>query len=153
MKSFFKKAVCVMFAVLMLLPANISAMANDAYAPETVEAQNEDMARISGLIISYYIAVEGSGTNLKISAKIVCKTEVVKCGFKEIMIQRRKSSLDNWADYFSYKEVYADRSSNTYAKTVPVTSGYQYRATCKFYAKKNLLSTQTISETSNTVYI
>lgn len=153
MKSFFKKAVCVMFAVLMLLPANICAMANDAYAPEIIEAQNEDMARISGLIISYYIAVEGSGTNLKIGAKIVCKTEVVKCGFKEIMIQRRKSSLDSWADYFSYKEVYADRSSNTYAKTVPVTSGYQYRATCKFYAKKNLLSTQTISETSNTVYI
>lgn len=153
MKSFFKKAVCVMFAVLMLLPANICAMANDAYAPETVETQNEDMARISGLIATYYIGISASGTSLTFGAKIVCKTDVVKCGFKEIMIQRRKSSTDSWADYFSYKELYADGSSYTYAKTVPVTSGYQYRATCKHYAKKNLLSTQTINDTSNTVYI
>lgn len=153
MKSFFKKAVCVIFAVLMLLPANISAMANDAYALEIDEAQNGDMARISGLIATYYIGVSASGTSLSFVAKMVCKTEVVKCGFKEIMIQRRKSSTDSWADYFSYKEIYADRSSNTYAKTVPVTSGYQYRATCKFYAKKSLFSTQTINDTSNTVYI
>ncbi len=153
MKSFLKKAVCVIFAVLMLLPANISAMANDVYAPEIDEAQNEDMARISGLIATYYIGVSSSGTSLSFVAKIACKPEVVKCGFKVIMIQRRKSSTDSWADYFSYKEIYADRSSNDYAKTVPVTSGYQYRATCKFYAKKNLLSTQTISANSNTVYI
>lgn len=153
MKSFFKKAVCVIFAVLMLLPVNICAMASDEYAPETVEAQNEDMARISGLIATYYIGVTGSGTSLSIVAKIVCKTDTVKCGFKEIMVQRRKSSTDSWADYFSYKEIYADRSSHTYAKTVTITSGYQYRATCKFYAKKNLLSTQTLSATSNTVYI
>ena len=153
MKSFFKKAVCVIFAVFMLMPPNICAMASDEYAPETIEAQNEDMARISGLISTYYIAIEGSGTSLKIGAKISCKPEVVKCGFKEIVIQRRKSSTDSWADYFSYKEIYADRSSHTYAKTVTITSGYQYRATCKFYAKKNLLSTQTLSATSNTVYI
>lgn len=153
MKSFLKKAVCVIFAVLMLLPANICAMANDAYAPETVEAQNEDMAKISGLISTYYIGISASGTQLTFGAKIACKPEVVKCGFKVIMIQRRKSSTDSWADYFSYKEIYADRSSNTYAKTVPVTSGYQYRATCKHYAKKNLFSTQTINDTSNTIYI
>lgn len=153
MKSFFKKAVCVIFAVLLILPANICALANDAYAPETVETQNEDMARISGLISTYYIGISASGTSLSFVAKIACKPEVVKCGFKEIMIQRRKSSSDSWADYFSYKEIYADRSSNTYAKTVPVTSGYQYRATCKHYAKKSLLSTQTINDTSNTIYI
>ena len=72
MKSFFKKAVCVIFAVFMLLPANICAMASDEYAPETIEAQNEDMARISGLISTYYLAIEGSGTNLKMGAKIAC---------------------------------------------------------------------------------
>lgn len=153
MKNFFKKAVCVIFAVFMLLPANICAMASDEYAPETIEAQNEDMARISGLIATYYIAIEGSGTNLKMGAKIVCKTEVVKSGFKEIVIQRRKSSTDSWSNYLTYKDLYADGSSYTYAKTVTITSGYQYRATCKFYAKKNILSTQTLSATSNTVYI
>lgn len=153
MKSFLKKAVCVVFAVLMLLPANICAMANDMYAPETVEAQNEDMAKISGLISTYYIGISASGTQLTFGAKIACKPEVVKCGFKVIMIQRRKSSTDSWADYFSYKELYADGSSYTYVKTVPVTSGYQYRATCKHYAKKNLFSTQTINDTSNTIYI
>ena len=153
MKSFFKKAICVIFAVLMLLPANISAMASDEYTPETVEAQSGDMARISGLIVTYYIGVSGSGTNLKIVAKMTCKPEVVKCGFKDITIQKRKSSLDSWANYFSYKEIYADRSSNDYAKTVSVPAGYQYRAICTFYAKKNILSTQSFEVTSNTVAI
>ena len=153
MKSFFKKAICVIFAVLMLLPANISAMASDEYTPETVETQNDDMARISGLIVTYYIGVSGSGSSLTIGAKMTCKTDVVKCGFKDITIQKRKSSTASWENYFSYKEIYADRSANTYAKTVTVPTGYQYRAVCKFYAKKNILSTQTLEATSNTIAI
>lgn len=153
MKSVLKKAVCVIFAVLMLLPANISAMASEIDAPETVEAQNQDMARISGLISTYYIGINGSGTNLSFVAKISCKPEIIKCGFKEIVIQRRKSSTDSWSNYLTYKDIYADRSSHTYAKTVSVPSGYQYKATCKFYAKKSLLSTQTLSETSNIIAI
>lgn len=142
-----------MFAVLMLLPANISAMASDEYAPETVEAQSGDMARISGLIATYYIGVSGSGSNLSIVAKVGCKPEVVKCGFKNITIQRRKSSTDSWANYFSYTEIYANKSTNDYANTVSVPKGYQYRATCKFYAKKNIFSTQTLDATSNTIAI
>lgn len=137
----------------MLLPANISAMASDEYAPETVEAQSGDMARISGLIATYYIGVSGSGSNLSIVAKMTCRTDVVKCGFKNITVQRRKSSTDSWANYFSYTEIYADRSANTYANTVSVPKGYQYRATCKFYAKKNIFSTQTLDATSNTIAI
>lgn len=151
MKSFMKKAICILFAVLMLVPANMCAMASDESLTEVAETQ--DMARISGLISTYYIGVSGSGSNLTFGAKIVCVTGVVKCGFKEIIIQRRKSTTDSWANYFSYKELYADRSSYNYTKTVPVTSGYQYRATCKFYAKKSLLSTQTIDATSNVVTI
>lgn len=137
----------------MLLPANISAMASDEYAPETVEAQSGDMARISGLIATYYIGVSGSGSTLSIVAKIVCKTDVVKCGFKDITIQKRKSSTDSWENYFSYKEKYANGSSYTYTQTPTVPKGYQYRATCKFYAKKNIFSTQTLDATSNTIAI
>lgn len=153
MKSFLKKAICVIFAVLMLLPANISALASDEYAPEAVEAQSGDMARISGLIATYYIGVSGSGSTLSIGAKIGCKPEVVKCGFKDITIQKRKSSTDSWANYFSYKDIYIDSSSYTYTKTPTVPTGYQYRAICTFYAKKNILSTQSFEVTSNTVAI
>lgn len=151
MKSFLKKTICILFAVLMLMPANMCTLANDT--PEVAEVQSGDMARISGLIATYYIGISASGTNLSIVAKIVCKSEVVKCGFKEIVVQRRKSSSDSWANYFSYKDIYVDGSSYNYAKTVPVSKGYQYRATCKHYAKKSLLSTQTIDSTSNTVTI
>ncbi len=151
MKNFMKKALCILFAVLMLVPANMCAVASEENTTEVAETQ--DMARISGLIATYYIGLSSSGSNLIIGAKITCKTEVVKCGFKEIIIQRRKSTTDSWANYFSYKDIYADRSSHNYTKTVPVTSGYQYRATCKFYAKKSLLSTQTINDTSNVVAI
>ena len=37
------------------------------------------------------------------------------------------------------------------SKSLTVTSGYQYRVTCTHYAKKSLLSTQKINNTSNTV--
>lgn len=151
MKSFFKKAICVIFAVLMLLPANISAMASDEYAPETVETQNDDMARISGLIATYYIGVSGSGSTLAIVAKMTCRTDVVKCGFKDITIQKRKNSTASWENYFSYKELYVDDSSYTYTKTPTVPTGSQYRAICTFYAKKNIFSTQSFEVTSNTV--
>lgn len=137
----------------MLVPANMCAMANDVNGTEVAEVQGGDMARISGLIASYVIKVSASGTNLKIAGSTICVTSVVKCGFKEVMVQRKKASSTSWADYFSYSDLYADSCSYTLAKTVPVTSGYQYRVTCKHYAKKSLLSTQTINDTSNTVTI
>lgn len=54
-------------------------------------------------------------------------------------------------EHTKYGNVYFDSYAATIIRNLPVDPGYQYRVTCKHYAKKNILNTQTISNTSNIV--
>lgn len=107
----------------------------------------------SDLIAMYHIAISKNGNTLIIVGNTSCVPEVKKCGFKEVVIQRRKSSSDSWSTYTKYTDLYIDNSGYTISKSLTVPSGYQYRVTCIHYAKKNLFSTQKINNTSNTVTI
>lgn len=110
-------------------------------------------ARATGLIMTYGIGVTANGSNLVIAGRTICISDVVKCGFTVVTIQHRKSSSYSWTDYRTYTDLYNNNSSYTLAKTVAVASAYQYRVTCTHYAKKNLLTTQKINNTSNVVSI
>lgn len=134
----------------MMLPVNAYAMENDVAINEPVTMSDEDMARISGLITSYSIKISKSGTTLKVVANTTCVTDVTKCGLKELIIQKRSSTSD-WENYIVFNDLYSNSSSHSYSNSYTVPSNYQYRATCKHYAKKSLLSTQTIDNTSNIV--
>ncbi len=114
---------------------------------------NANNSRISGLIYAYGLQLSKSGTTLKIEGETHGTTEVVTCGFKNLTIERRKSSSDSWTDYYEYGNVYRDATSSFLETTLSVASGYQYRITCKHYAKKSLLLTQSISNTSNIVTV
>lgn len=105
----------------------------------------------TGLISGYSIAVQKNGNTLTIGGKTNCISSVVKCGFKEVVIQYRPSSSASWSEYLTYTDLYVDSYGYTLSKTVTVPSACQYRVTCKHYAKKNILSTQTINNTSNIV--
>ncbi len=105
----------------------------------------------TGLIIERSIGVQRSGNTLTITGKTYCSSSVVKCGFKEVVIQRRASSSASWSDYLTYTDLYVDTFSYILSKTLTVPSGYQYRVTCIHYAKKNIFSTQKIDNTSNIV--
>ncbi|MDE5670747.1 MAG: hypothetical protein K2I14_04700 [Eubacterium sp.] len=105
----------------------------------------------SGLITSYVISIGKSGGNLIIAGKTNCTISVVKCGFTKVTIQQRKNSSSSWSEYKSYTNLYADSRVYNLSKTLTVPSGYQYRVTCTHYAKRSLLSTETINNTSNTV--
>lgn len=118
---------------------------------EIFENNQQPTTYASGLIISYNIAISASGSNLNLVAKTVGATGVVRTGFTEVVIQQRKNSSSSWATYVRYKDVYQDNHSYLLSKTIPVTKGYQYRATCVHYAKKSLFSTQKINNTSNIV--
>lgn len=113
----------------------------------------ENDTRASGLILSTALGIATEGSNLFIEGKVLCAPDVVKCGFKNLMVQRRASSSDSWRDYYEYGNVYTDGSSTGLSTTLAVARGYQYRVTCKHYAKKSLLVTQTISSTSNIVTV
>lgn len=106
----------------------------------------------SGLITLYRIAISKSGTNnLIIAGQTNCSTGVVRSGFTVVTIQQRKNSSSSWSEYKSYTDLYTDSRVYNLSKTIAVPSGYQYRVTCKHYAKKNIFSTEKISNTSNTV--
>lgn len=109
-------------------------------------ASNE--TRVSGLILTYALSIQKSGTSIVIKGKTGCSNDVVKCGFKNLTVERRKSSSSSWSDYYDYGDYYVESTLATVSTTLSVASGYQYRVTCKHYAKKNLLLTENISNAS-----
>lgn len=105
--------------------------------------------RATGLITSTALSISKSGTTLTIVGKTLCIGEVVKSGFKNLTVERRKTSSDSWKDYYDYGNKYIDGFAANLSTSLTVESGYQYRVTTKHYAKKNILMVQTISNESN----
>ena len=99
------------------------------------------------------IAVAKSGTNLLIAGELCCTTDVKKSGFKEIKVQKKTSVNSDWVNIFTYEDLYADSAFYAVQKSLSVVSGYTYRVTCVFYAKKNIFSVQKIDAVSNEVRI
>lgn len=165
MKKLFMSAVIFILLFSMLLPT-VAFAADEGQIEEwqditLTEQEMEDILALNpdngistyatGLISMYHIAIAKDGTSLIVAGKTIGIPEVKKSGFKEIVVQQRKSSSDSWSTYTKYTDLYFDTSSYTITKILAVPSGYQYRVTCIHYAKKNLLSVQKISNTSNIV--
>ena len=119
-----------------------------AYATEN----NENEIQASGLILNYDLTgVKKNSNTLTVYGTTSCNPLVVKCGFKSLKVQRRSNSSSSWSDFYDYGNVYFDSNYASIARDLPVDPGYQYRITCTHYAKKNILNTQSISNTSNIV--
>lgn len=164
MKKILRSLLIICLAFMMLVPTTLAA---DANAPELQDASltdeeieeilalnpnnltTKENARASDLIAKYSIAISQSGSTLYIVGKTIGTTEVVKCGFKEVVVQRRANSSSSWSDYATYEDLYWDATMYNMAKTLTVPSGYQYRVTCVHYAKKNIFSVQKIDNVSN----
>ncbi len=112
---------------------------------------NEIMLLSSGLISDRKISIKKSGNSLIIAGLTQGSAEVSKCGFTKVTIQRRANSNASWSNYKTYNDLYSNTRTYNLSKSIAVTSGYQYRVTCTHYAKKNLLSTEKINNTSNTL--
>lgn len=157
-----KKIISVLFCIVLLstlLVFNVSANNYeddylDIVITETDKDSKSDLEpRATGLIYSYSLGLSKSGTTLFISGKTIGTVDAVKTGFKNLVIQRRKTTSDSWETYHDYGNFYRDDGAANLSTTLVVEAGYQYRISCKHYAKKNLLSTQTISNTSNIVTV
>lgn len=166
-KQIFKTIFCLCLICVMLVPT--TAFANEE-EPDWVDANftdeqmeeilnqgngnnTDDMARASDLISGYAIGISKSGTTIDIVGKTIGRYDVVKSGYTKVVIQRRANSSSSWSNYKTYKDIYADLPACYLSKSITVAKGYQYRVTCVHYAKKSLLSTQKIDNTSNTVTI
>lgn len=154
-----KKIVCMLLSVSLMFSFFVfdTSAAMEEADPYVIDftltsadtfSEENGNERVSGLILSYLLSIEKSGTSVVIKGKTACASDVVKCGFKNLTVERRKSSSYSWSDYYDYGDVYRDTSAATLNTTLSVASGYQYRVTCKHYAKKNLLLTENISNAS-----
>lgn len=112
---------------------------------------NEIQPLAAGLIDSYSIGIAKDGNTLIIAGKTSGSTDVKKCGFSEVIIQRRANSSSSWANYLTYKDLYIDARIYALTKRINMPSGYQYRVKCTHYAKKNIFSVEKIDNVSNTV--
>lgn len=163
MRRVIKSISFILLALVMLVPT--TAFATEEEVPEwqdiTISDEELDeflapymvdntMSRASGLIAAYGIAIQKSGTSLKIAGKTACVSGVTKCGFTEVIIQRRAKSTDSWSQYTKYTDLYSNSGGYVLTKTITPPSGYQYRITCTHYAKK-ILSTEKIPNISNIV--
>ena len=166
MKKAFLSVISVFMVIVTLVPTAFAANEelpewhdlvltqeefNAILANNTIHTVDED-TRATGLIAAYAIAISKSGTNtLNIAGKTTGTSQVVKAGFKEVVVQRRASSSASWTDYVTYEDIYVDMGSYTIAKSLTVPTGYQYRVTCIHYAKKNIFSVQKIDNVSNVI--
>lgn len=164
MKKVFKTILTVILCLVSLFPmksfatAGEKAECHDINLPESeiqrileLNPENDIATRASDLILTYNVAISKDGSTIKLVAKMFCDENVVKCGFKKILIQKRATTSSSWSTCLTIGENYVDSFSHITSKVISVPSGYQYRAVCTFYAKKSLLSTQKIELNSNYV--
>lgn len=122
-------------------------------SPIYENANESTESRATGLIMSYGLEISATGTTIRILGETYCAGSVVKSGFKNLVVQRKKVSSSTWSDYYDYGDLYSDTYAASVNTTLAVESGYEYRVTCKHYAKKSWLVTQSISNTSNVVSV
>lgn len=163
MKRVLKSISFILLALVMLVPTTVFAAEEEVPEWQDITMSDEEideflapymvdntMSRASGLITAYGMSIQKSGTNLKIVGKTICASGVTKCGFTEVIVQRRLRSTDSWSQYTKYTDLYSSSTVYALAKTITPPSGYQYRVTCTHYAKK-ILSTEKIPNISNIV--
>ncbi len=166
MKKILRSFLTVCLAFIMLVPTTFAADAN-ATEWKDVALTDEEIAsilalnpnnptsnantRASDLISFWSIGISKDGNTLYVVGKTTGTAEVVKSGFKEVVIQRRATSSSSWSDYITYEDLYIDQFAYNLAKSLTVPSGYQYRVTCVHYAKKNIFSVQKIDNVSNII--
>lgn len=166
MKKTLSSLLAIILSLLFLFQTSLVAFAEDEPEWQDASWTEEEFYDIllenpnnlitpyaTGLILSYAIAIKGSGTNLLIAGKTTGNLNVVKCGFTVVTVKRRVKSSGSWVAYKEYKDLYFDDSAYTLTKTISVPTGYQWRVYCTHYAKKSLLSTEKIENASNVVVI
>lgn len=113
---------------------------------------NSDVSVMStGLITSKFLKLSKTTDNLIITAKTICSTDVKKCGFTYIKLQRLINGT--WTDYttYCYYDQYSESTSKTFSKTISAPTGYTYRVVCEHYAEKTKLLIFKDTETSYNV--
>lgn len=93
---------------------------------------------------------------MELYAKTLGTSEVTKCGFTYIKVQRLINNT--WTDFgtYCYKDQYSDSNMKVFKVNVYGPKGYTYRAICEHYAEKKTLlglkSKETAYNVTTTMY-
>lgn len=147
MKRILLLALSVIMLMTCFVPNTVLADEETAIAG-SADTQSVVETYASGLIINRELTISKNGSKLIVYALTDCISSVKKCGFTEVIIQRKKPTATRWEDHKVYLDTYTDGSTLVFGKTVTLNSGYQYRATAVHYAKKSIFSTQKVSSTT-----
>lgn len=107
--------------------------------------------RAADLIMAATVAINNDFKLLQFVGSMNCSPVVVKCGFEDIIVQRRATSSEPWSFYYQFDDDIADGIVKTTIKAVTTNTGYGYRVICTAYAKKSLFSVQRVSLTTNII--
>lgn len=117
---------------------------------EHVDAVNNGISTYStGLITAKRLSLAKDGNNLIINANTIGIDTVSKCGFTYIKLQQYKNG--SWVDYKTFNDLYSESNFYSVKKSIAVTKGYNYRLVAQHYAKKNILSTEKINNTTSSL--
>lgn len=157
-----KKYISMFLTILMIITcfAPVTAYASESTEDDVYFTQEEFEALehiyavgitpyTTGLITGNKLGIaKQDTTTLVIKGYTYGSSEVVKCGFTKVVVQRKKASATSWSNYKTYKDLYSDSTKYNLSKSLTVEKGYQYRVTATHYAKKSLFSTQKIDSTT-----
>ncbi len=157
-----KKLLSVFLTILMticcLTPNYAFAASNSEFNAEFTQEEFEALEHVyavsvqpyaSGLIVKHTLGIAKSNGELLITGLTEGSSDVVRCGFTKVVIQRRTSSSASWSKYKEFSDLCNNSKYYKLSKRVPVESGYQYRVSATHYAKKSMLSTQKLDATTS----
>lgn len=124
---------------------------DEAYGLYNTSDDSDVNLMSTGLITGKYLQLAKTTDKLLINAKTTCSTDVKKCGFTYIKLQRLISG--SWTDYttYCYYDQYSESTTKTFSKSLSVPRGYTYRVICEHYAEKSKLLVFTDKETAYNV--
>lgn len=116
--------------------ANNPIIIDEVYGIYDANTDSDVMLTATNLITNQTLKLSKTSNTLIITAKTFCTSDVKKCGFTYIKLQRLING--SWTDYslYCYYDQYAEGTSKTFSKTISAPKGYSYRVICEHYAEK-----------------
>lgn len=133
---------------VILKPVNTKAYENNyPYSDDNTE-------RTVGLISKYSLYVSKTGRNLTISGQTKSNSVMASIGFINISVQRSTDGI-SWTEERTVTDKLKSYSTSHSLSDYPVSidGGYLYRVVCDHYADNGSGTTQSVSQTSNSVWI
>lgn len=113
-----------------------NAIIGEVYGLYNTDSNTDISLMATELIVGKNLKLSKTTDKLLINAKTSGSSDVTKCGFTYIKLQRLING--SWTDYSSYcyYDQYSEGTSKTFSKTISAPKGYTYRVICEHYAEK-----------------